>query len=381
MALKKLSLKRIVDEEPEIDEAPKKTLLKKKIVEETPELPFEEAEEEEAPKKKVLLTKKAVVEEEAEEEEAEEEEAEEEAPKKKVLLKKKLGGGPAAVEEVEEEEAEEEAAPAPKKLLTKKAVVDEEVEEAEEEAPKKKVLARKGSAADTDDAPAVTRELVAYEPQKFGTIDGPVDERDLMRPRINMVQANSSDLEEKGFSVGQIVLNGETLIWEKGFDTLNVILLTGRKKFIQKLSDDEYKEGITPLIFDSAEKAEEAGYSTQWEGDEPPTVDPALYCLFLLEQPDYIEDDPMFSLEYGQRKFALAEMKFSGVNYRAATAGKWLLTQTRTGLAPDSRFFMLAFHATREKQKKSGNIVTTANFKNLGKHKDEKFTEWVLSLG
>ena len=214
----------------------------------------------------------------------------------------------------------------------------------------------------------------------MGQIDGAISERDLMRPRINMVQSNSSELESKGFTVGQIVVNGEVLVWDKGYDPLNLILMTGRKKFIQRLSDEEYKDGVTPMIFDSPKDAENAGFTTNWDGKEPPTADPGLFCLFLLEQPEYIEPDPIFSLEHAERKFCLAEMKFTGVNYRASTAARWLMTQSQTSLIPDTRMFMLGLTCGREKQK-SGNIVTVANFKNLGRHRDPGFAEWVLSLG
>lgn len=411
MAIAKLTLRRKSAEPEEETAAPVKKSLTKKP---TPVEEVEEVEEEEeAPAPKKVLMKKrlgggpaAKVEEVEEEEETEEEEAP--APKKKVLGKKS-----APVEEVEEEEVEEEApAPTKKKILGKKPVPveeeeeeEEEVEEEEEEAPapKKKVL--KASKAevvdklpkkvlkkanpveeeDTEDkaaSPSAERAIVAYSPMAMGQIDGEVTDRDISRPRLQLVQANSSDLEEKGFTVGQIVLNGEILVWEKGFDPLNVILMTGRKKFVQKLSDEEYKEGTMPLVFESATDAREAGFSTEWVDDEPPTVDAALYVLLLLEQPDYIEPDPIFSMEFGDRRFTLAEMKFSGVNYRTRGAGaNWLMTQSRTSLTPDTRHFGLGMHASREKQKKSGNIVTVAQFKNLGRHEDLAFRDWVLSLG
>jgi chemotaxis protein histidine kinase CheA len=379
MAIKKLSLRRKADDDAqesgeEQAATPKKKLLLKKAV--APEVEEEEAEEAEEAPKKVLVKKRLGAGPTAKPEpvEEEEEEAEEEAPKK--VLKKKA----APVEEEEETEEEEEEAPAPKKVLKKKAApVEEEVEEEEETpAPKKKVLAKREEKAPVD---AEDRAPVVYQAMHFGAIDGPIDAKDLMRPRIQMVQANSADLEEKGFSTGQIVLNGEILIWEKGFDALNMILMTGRKKFQQKLSDEEYKEGVIPLIFDSPEAVMEAGFTPEWDGDEPPTVDPVLFSLFLLEQPEYIDPDPVFNLEHGDRAFALAEMRFSGVNYRATSSGRWLISQSRSSLAPDSRHSMLAMTASREKQKKSGNIVTVASFKNLGKHKDPEFLEWVLSLG
>jgi len=353
MAIKKLSLRRKADDEnqeagEEQAEAPKKTLLKKAVA-----APVEE-EEAGAPKK--------------------------------VLVKKRLGGGP-----VQEEDAVEEGAsevvdePAPKKVL--KNVVDEdgqnEVDEADEpdEAPKKKALVKREATEAAVPADVDDRAPVVYQAMSMGAIDGPIDAKDLNRPRIQMVQANSADLEEKGFSTGQIVLGSELLIWEKGFDPLKAILMTGRKKFQQKLSDEEYKDGVIPLIFDGPEQAAEAGLTTEWDGDEPPTVDPVLFTVMLLEQPDYIEPDPAFNLEYKDRAFALAEMRFSGVNYRSTTSGKWLITQSRSSLAPDTRLSLLALSASREKQKKSGNIVTVASFKNLGKHKDADFRDWVLSLG
>ena len=282
-----------------------------------------------------------------------------------------------------------------KKLITKKiensvesdAAIDGEATLIEEETPTREAApsaARKllkVSKSEPDNDVLVGEDsLSAYKPTAMGTIDGDISDRDLMRPRINMVQANSSDLESKGFTVGQIVLNGEVLIWEKGYDPLNMVLMTGRKKFIQRLTDEEYKDGVMPMIFDTPHDAESAGFETQWQGKEPPTVDPGLFCLFLLEQPEYIEPDSLFSLEYGARRFAIAEMKFTGVNYRSSSAGRWLMTQSRTSLIPDSRAFMLGLTCNREKQK-SGNIVTVASFKNLGRHKDVGFTQWVLSLG
>lgn len=313
------------------------------------------------------------------------------APAKRVLLKKPLAAAP--VEPEPEVEPEGEVAP------EVETVVEEVVEETPAPAPVRKLAAKPAAAKpivkqaqvkpaaladEEEDAEAgadpVERGLVAYSPMSMGTIDGDITERDIMRPRITMVQANSSDLEEKGFTVGQIALNGEILIWEKDLDPLKMILLTGRKKFIQKLTDEEYKNGDMPMIFDNPVDAQAAGFTTEWVDNEPPTVDPGLFCLFLLEQPDYIEPDPIFSLEYGDRRFALAEMRFTGVNYRSSTAGRWLMTQSRTSLVPDSRHFMLGMTCSRDKQK-SGNIVTVANFRNLGRHKDVKFIDWVMSLG
>lgn len=296
---------------------------------------------------------------------------------------------PAEETQVEAAEVVEKPAAPVKKLITKKAPApepDEEIIEAEVEpvtpAPAAKKLATRPAPAieaDEDDAPSETA-VVSYRPMAMGQIDGAINERDLMRPRIQMVQANSSELESKGFTVGQIVVNGEVLVWDKGYDPLNVILMTGRKKFVQRLTDEEYKDGVIPMIFDSPKDAENAGFTTNWEGKEPPTADPGLFCLFLLEQPEYIEPDPIFSLEHAERKFCLAEMKFTGVNYRSSTAARWLMTQSQTSLIPDTRMFMLGLTCSREKQK-SGNIVTVANFKNLGRHKDPGFAEWVLSLG
>jgi len=290
------------------------------------------------------------------------------------------------VETPEVSETPQPAAQPAKRLITKKAPApepDEDIIEAEVEpapAPSKKLATRQPIIEEDEDDVASETAVVSYRPMAMGQIDGAISERDLMRPRVNMVQSNSSDLESKGFTVGQIVVNGEVLVWDKGYDPLNLILMTGRKKFIQRLTDEEYKDGVTPMIFDSPKDAESAGFSTSWDGKEPPTADPGLFCLFLLEQPEYIEPDPIFSLEHAERKFCLAEMKFTGVNYRAATAARWLMTQSQTSLIPDTRMFMLGLTCSREKQK-SGNIVTVANFKNLGRHKDPGFAEWVLSLG
>jgi hypothetical protein len=292
---------------------------------------------------------------------------------------------PVAAEEISDTASEETQKPV-KRLITKKAApikVDEEIVDVVPEpvvvsTPAKKIVTHVAE-PDEDHSGAETA-VVSFQPMAMGRIDGAISERDLMRPRVNMVQSNSSDLESKGFTVGQIVLNGEILVWEKGYDPVNMILMTGRKKFIQRLNDEEYKDGIIPMIFDTPKDAENAGFSVNWDGKEPPTADPGLFCLFLLEQPEYIEPDPIFSLEHAERKFCLAEMKFTGVNYRSATAARWLMTQSQTSLIPDSRAFMLGLTCNREKQK-SGNIVTVASFKNLGRHKDPGFTQWVLSLG
>jgi hypothetical protein len=315
----------------------------------------------------------------------------------KLSLKKKTADVTPAQNAVQEE-------PVAPKRLTKK--VEEEQMELFEDAPAKpvvqvdsepveetpklkkvaiveKTLAPKVEEVDEEleiiSADPADRALANFSPMAMGTIDGAITERDLLRPRITMVQANSSDLEERGYTVGQIVLNGQVLIWDKGFDPLNLVLVTGRKKFIQKLSDEEYKEGVIPMIFENPKDAEAAGFTTEWENNEPPTVDPALFCLFLLQQPDYIEPDPIFSMEFDGKAYTLAEMRFSGVNFRSSSAGRWLMTQTRTSLAPDSRHFSIGMTCSREKQK-SGNIVTVASFRNQGRHKNPRFIEWVMSL-
>jgi hypothetical protein len=303
----------------------------------------------------------------------------------KLSLKKKTADVTPAQNAVQEE-------PVAPKRLTKK--VEEEQMELFEDAPAKPVVQvdsepveetpklKKVAIVEKTLAPKVDpadRALANFSPMAMGTIDGAITERDLLRPRITMVQANSSDLEERGYTVGQIVLNGQVLIWDKGFDPLNLVLVTGRKKFIQKLSDEEYKEGVIPMIFENPKDAEAAGFTTEWENNEPPTVDPALFCLFLLQQPDYIEPDPIFSMEFDGKAYTLAEMRFSGVNFRSSSAGRWLMTQTRTSLAPDSRHFSIGMTCSREKQK-SGNIVTVASFRNQGRHKNPRFIEWVMSL-
>jgi hypothetical protein len=374
MAIAKLSLrKKSADDESadsSAEETPKKTLMKKRLGAGPSSAADKDDAEDEAPAPKKLL-KKAPAEEEAEE-------PEDEAPAPKKLLKK-------APAEEEAEEPEDEA-PAPKKAV--KTLETEVVDEDEAPTPKKLAVRKKAlpSAAGEEDEeldalPGVDRSPVVYDAMKLGAIDGPIESRDLSRPRIQLVQNNSTDLEEAGFTVGQIALAGEVLIWDKGCDPLSVVLMTGRKRFSQKLTDDEYKEGVIPMTFDSPEAAEEAGFRTTWEGDQPPEVDAFLSTLFLVEQPDFIEPNPIFNLEYEDRRFTIAEMKFAGVNYRSrGVAGNWLMTQSRGSLLPDTRLSMLAMSASREKQKKSGNIVTVAKFRNLGKHSDQEFADWILSL-
>lgn len=300
-------------------------------------------------------------------------------PTQKLSLRRKTSETPKAAETpVEANTAEVDETPAqpapaaPKRLVTKKITPpakDEDIVEAEVSA-----------VCSEDDHTPSEAAIVSYKPMAMGQIDGAISERDLMRPRVNMVQSNSSELESKGFTVGQIVLNGEVLVWDKGYDPLKMILMTGRKKFIQRLTDEEYKAGNMPMIFDSPKDAENAGFSVNWDGNQPPAADPGLFCLFLLEQPEYIEPDPIFSLEHADRKFCLAEMKFTGVNYRSSTAARWLMTQSQTSLIPDTRLFTVGLTCNREKQK-SGNIVTVASFRNLGRHKDPGFAEWAMSLG
>jgi hypothetical protein len=312
---------------------------------------------------------------------------------KKLSLRRKAADDEPAPDATPEKEAPKKLslhkaapAPEPEPEEPKAAGAGEETEPAEETPAPKKLAAKKPTPpadpelADEPD-PSELAVVPSRTPIAMGAITGEINERDLMRPRIQLVQNNSSDLEEKGFGVGQIVLNSEVLIWEKGFDPLKVILLAGRKKFVQRLSDEEYKANVIPMVFDSATDAQEAGFETEWQDKEPPQVDPALYCLMLLEQPEFIEPDPIFSLSYEGRKFTIAELKLGGVNYRSSSSGRWLMTQSRTSLVPDTRSFTLAMTCVREKQVKSGNIVTVASFKNLGAHDDAGFDAWVKSLG
>jgi hypothetical protein len=145
------------------------------------------------------------------------------------------------VETPEVSETPQPAAQPAKRLITKKALApepDEDIIEAEVEpapAPSKK-LATSQPVIEADEDPdeaASETAVVSYRPMAMGQIDGAISERDLMRPRVNMVQSNSSDLESKGFTVGQIVVNGEVLVWDKGYD---------RQEIEEKLEQEKQRQ-------------------------------------------------------------------------------------------------------------------------------------------
>jgi len=321
-----------------------------------------------------------------------EEEVEEAAPAKKTLSTttralKPLGKKPAPEPEEAEEVEEVEEAPAPKrglKPLGKKPTPEPEPEEVEEEVeveaevveetakPTARGLKRLGAKPQPEpeeEAEEPERSIVVAQPAAYelGRVTGDIEDSDLSRPRLEFVQSVGPLVEEHEYTPGQVVLNKEVLVWEKGYPALEVIVLAANKRFVEVT---EYGSDVMPRIFRSKDEVKAAGLWTEWQDNEAPPVKPELAMLVLVKQPDYIEPHDMFNVAIGDELWALTECRLGGTAFKNPKAGRYIMTIEKTTLSKGLHRGVMSLTTVREKPAK--NTITVPVFKYLRASTDEQ---------
>jgi len=157
--------------------------------------------------------------------------------------------------------------------------------------------------ASTPEVPA-TRPAMSVPAVYSGSDESGFDSSDDKYPVLRIV-AGSGKLSTM-FNVGSVIL-GLTIDEAdqlaappdpkvKSGAVLKFIPLALRKSWRENLTEDETKEGLQPRYFQSRQEVEEAGGTTAWIDNQPPTFKPTATCLLLLQQPEGCESS-LFTTE------------------------------------------------------------------------------------
>lgn len=210
-----------------------------------------------------------------------------------------------------------------------------------------------------------TREPLAVERNfRVGSIQGEVDpSSDIFRPRLEFVHNVGPLVEDLGFTPGDLVLGKEHLIWQKDCAPIRIIVVSGVKEFVEQL---DYGSEDMPRVFNTVEEVRAAGLWLEWQGNEEPPCKAELLCVVMIEKPDNV-DCELFNVEFGDKLYAVAEMRLKASNYKVA--GKYLMTIERTTLKEGLHHGTMELTLNREKRGK--NTITMARFKYVERNSAE----------
>jgi hypothetical protein len=112
--------------------------------------------------------------------------------------------------------------------------------------------------------PAKTTTALATPAVSSVGFEGELDSRDVVMPRLNVVNPTSKLCTEQDLPAGSLVFEKELILFEKGSDPLDVVVLRVIKKYQQKLPFDGDE---TPQVFDTRAEVEAEGGTVNYSKD------------------------------------------------------------------------------------------------------------------
>lgn len=167
----------------------------------------------------------------------------------------------------------------------------------------------------------------------LGAIGGQLTAADLGYPKLKLTQF-IGPAAQAGFTPGSLVVADSCIIYDPtqapDITEVHVTIVKAMKQYMEQVDWGDDRLG---QVFSTLEEAQAAGFVTDWgPNGEKPEVLAQLVCLVLIEyQPGM--DDSEFTIEIGDKLFALAIWRLSGVSYsliKAITAAQ--RTRLREGL-------------------------------------------------
>lgn len=203
----------------------------------------------------------------------------------------------------------------------------------------------------------------------IGQVSGDVDSRDLVIPRLELVQKVGPLSTVESLDFGDLVLNKSITLsgihTEKGPNTeVLITVLSIVKSYEEVVPYDPSGQGPRGRTFTSAAQLDAADLWTDWRNDQKPPAREVANMLVLIEQPEGL-DSPSFHLGAGGKRYALAAWVVrSGAYNRAAkkvfSADKIELAET--GLVSG----VWSLHT--ERYTSGGNVIAVPFMQLVGKH-------------
>jgi len=196
----------------------------------------------------------------------------------------------------------------------------------------------------------------------LGEVSGDIDRRDLILPRLNIVQGVGPMSEL--FDSGDIVLNGETLIVPKE-TPVQLTVLSIKKSFEEWLAYDP--DGPRPRLFETVESLQEADLWTDWRNNERPPAREIATAMLLINKPEELES-VSFSTKVGEKDCAVAVWTIRGSAY--ARAAKKIFSAASLELARTGLLSGL-WELSTKKESVNGNPIAVPVLMLKGRNSEE----------
>jgi hypothetical protein len=196
----------------------------------------------------------------------------------------------------------------------------------------------------------------------LGSIAGSVDSRDLIIPRLNIVQ-NVGPLSQE-FDGGDLVFNKETVLATVE-QPIYLTVLSVDKTYEERLPYDP--NGPRPTVYKSIEEVVEAGHWVDWRNNQPPPVREVATILVLIEKPEGV-DGLGFSHELLDKEYALALWTLRGTGY--TRGAKKILSASQLELQKTGLLSGL-WELSTERAQVNGNWVFAPVIRLKGKNSPE----------
>lgn len=184
---------------------------------------------------------------------------------------------------------------------------------------------------DGDNLPATVSAEGAL-PIEYGG-GAPLDGKDFMPPKLNLVQRNSDALSE--FPQGTWVLNREVALTKEVGEPLSIVVVGNPIKFYQEKRPYDPNQLTPPQTFRSEQEVKEAGLTLDWDNTKdpavPPTASRAARVLVYILKPDALDESAFGLSVEGLGSGTIASWFLVNTSYRSVA--RRLFTAQKIDLA------------------------------------------------
>lgn len=204
------------------------------------------------------------------------------------------------------------------KAPVKTAAVPETVAAEEPKAKRQPKPAAVKAEVATVASPTTTTTALAAPAPAVG-FEGELDQRDVVMPRLNVVNPTSKLCTEQDLPAGSLVFEKELILFEKGSDPLDVVVLRVIKKYQQKLPFDGDE---TPLVFDTSDEVRANGGTTNYSKDaeeEGRFYQSIAHVVLAVRAGDDIDESELYRFphDHNGSSWACGVMTVAGSGYKS----------------------------------------------------------------
>lgn len=228
------------------------------------------------------------------------------------------------------------------------------------------------SAGESSELATTERELPAIPPSGAAGagVEGEVGLDDVRLPRLNVVQKVGDLSENPEFNFGDIVFDKDVVLAHMG-DPLVITVLHMKNQFKEFVP---YGSDIIPNIFDTRQEVLEAGGNFDFGSDG--YYERIAHATLLLAAPEAEEENPLFSMSFDGKPYALALYTMQRTAYTSMAKE---INTAAVNWAKDG-IWKIKWSMFTEKRKNGANTFCVPRIKRAGRHEAGGSLEFIESL-